>query len=524
MRLSRPYEWCSLSLLCVSLVAAEVVTAAAGGPEMVKGRVILINYGERSFALDDGGRHPRTFTCTDETVGWEDLELDLLVLVVYDPSREFATRVSVPGRRPPVKRRREPAQSQLRGFVDNTGQSRVEAHYFKGDLDKGPVQLKKKDGAVIEVPIEKLSEADQEYLSLLRQVDVTGVGLTADKAEQNAYTCAVERAVGVLVDSETRIENGEIIQEEVLTFSRGYVARFEIVETREEGGLHYVDARAWVSLSELGQKLEASGVSVRPFLGRDEWLRITTELQFEENARDMFRNAMLRCEYAWDRLVKVETAEEPELLDRGRAKATYRVKVRLSSDLRQWRSLHQALSPLLHQIASNRISFLVEGDPFQDRGIMFFRSFGPRELPLEIKSSECSLVLFNSLDRTETKTYWDLFVVPKTIIDALAEQQLREYRFYVALSDAQGNALNSATHTGAGGNIRQDYRDSAWCVSPFWAISPWLPRGALDDFPVLGGEISYRGSLVHEEKLTIDLDKLGDVTKVVASFEEVAEQ
>jgi hypothetical protein len=41
----------------------------------------------------------------------------------------------------------------------------------------------------------------------LTEVEVTGVGLSWDKAEQHAYTRAIEQAVGVLVDAETCVSN-----------------------------------------------------------------------------------------------------------------------------------------------------------------------------------------------------------------------------------------------------------------------------------------------------------------------------
>ena len=49
-----------------------------------------------------------------------------------------------------------------RTWTDATGKFRTEAEYL--GLDDGKVKLKKANGKVITVPLEKLSEADQEYV------------------------------------------------------------------------------------------------------------------------------------------------------------------------------------------------------------------------------------------------------------------------------------------------------------------------------------------------------------------------
>ena len=80
----------------------------------------------------------------------------------------------------------------------------------------------------------------------VKEVAVTGIGTDPDKAVQNAFSQAIEQTVGVLVDAESVVKNDQLIRDEVLTFSRGYVEKYDVVKRWEDGGLHHATIRATV--------------------------------------------------------------------------------------------------------------------------------------------------------------------------------------------------------------------------------------------------------------------------------------
>ena len=57
-------------------------------------------------------------------------------------------------------------------------------------------------------------------MAFARSVSVTGTGLTATEAENDALRNAVEQAVGVWVDSETLVRNHVLLRDEIYTKSR----------------------------------------------------------------------------------------------------------------------------------------------------------------------------------------------------------------------------------------------------------------------------------------------------------------
>ena len=96
-----------------------------------------------------------------------------------------------------------------------------------------------------------------------KEVIVTGVGTDPEKAIQNAFSQAIEQAVGVLVDAETVVKNDQLIRDEILTYSRGYMEKYEVVKRWQEDGLHHATIRAVVARDKLVEKLRGMKIAVQ---------------------------------------------------------------------------------------------------------------------------------------------------------------------------------------------------------------------------------------------------------------------
>ena len=66
-----------------------------------------------------------------------------------------------------------------------------------------------------------------------KNVTVTGRGITPSEAENDALRAAVENTVGVLVDSETLVQNGMLISDQIYTQSRAFVNEYSVI-SREQ--------------------------------------------------------------------------------------------------------------------------------------------------------------------------------------------------------------------------------------------------------------------------------------------------
>jgi hypothetical protein len=87
-------------------------------------------------------------------------------------------------------------QAEFRTWTDITGKFKTEASFL--DFKNGEVRLRKKDGTTVTVPVEKLSQADQEYVSLRmkarRRVPATRKGKDTEASSAKRESTAKSKA------------------------------------------------------------------------------------------------------------------------------------------------------------------------------------------------------------------------------------------------------------------------------------------------------------------------------------------
>ncbi|MCE9547454.1 MAG: hypothetical protein K8T25_18435 [Planctomycetia bacterium] len=103
---------------------------------------------------------PRVVLSLRTPAGWANLPATLRpILERLHPPADGANPQPIPIAGPAARR---PARGELRLWINDTGEHHLEAQLIAVD---GPnVRLKRKDGKVIAVPLDKLSAADQEYV------------------------------------------------------------------------------------------------------------------------------------------------------------------------------------------------------------------------------------------------------------------------------------------------------------------------------------------------------------------------
>lgn len=95
-----------------------------------------------------------------------------------------------------------------------------------------------------------------------KKVITTGYGETADAALDDALRNAVEEATGALISSTTKVENDDILEDKVLSLSRGFIKEYrKLSETNTDGEYKTVVA-ALVTEKQILETLEAEGMNV----------------------------------------------------------------------------------------------------------------------------------------------------------------------------------------------------------------------------------------------------------------------
>lgn len=95
-----------------------------------------------------------------------------------------------------------------------------------------------------------------------KKVIADGYGPTPDAALQNALQNAVEQAAGAYVSSITEIENDEIVKDEVLSLSHGFIKEHRKLSESKFDDEYKVVAAAIIVEKQMLERLEASGLKV----------------------------------------------------------------------------------------------------------------------------------------------------------------------------------------------------------------------------------------------------------------------
>ncbi len=85
--------------------------------------------------------------------------------------------------------------------------------------------------------------------------------LAKDEAINRAQRRAIEQGVGTIVDSETMVENFQLLEDKVLSQVKGYVTGFKIIKDNNgEGGIYSVTIEATVALAQIEKDVKALNI------------------------------------------------------------------------------------------------------------------------------------------------------------------------------------------------------------------------------------------------------------------------
>ena len=342
------------------------------------------------------------------------------------------------------------------------------------------------------------------------EVVATGVGLDPEKALQNAYSHAIEQAIGVLVDAETIVKNDQIVCEQVLTFSRGYIESFDVVKRSEQDGLHYVRVRARVAADKLANKLKASNVAMREIPGELFYLQSKHEILNDEQAAEMFREAMK--DFKIGKLFDVKIVGEPAQTGKDDVNATLQVVARLYPNLENWETVYDKVTPVLGRIAYKRTA----ASSARDKGAA---------KRIDSGKGHVRMIVLKHMSKTGQSATWDAYSVPATLDPVIRQAKDQPYALYIALLDEEDRPLAEVHRTildpksvGSGHNqLRFPGQISFGAAAKeWWVIGPAFI--SLNLF--LNNNAHFMTN--YTQDFTIPIEKLRHVKKCVAYIKDVS--
>jgi len=84
--------------------------------------------------------------------------------------------------------------------------------------------------------------------------------IARDAAIEDAQKRAVEQAIGILIDSQTQVENYQLISDNILSQTKGYIKQYSVVGETVDSGLLRVRINAEVAISQLSDDLTGIGI------------------------------------------------------------------------------------------------------------------------------------------------------------------------------------------------------------------------------------------------------------------------
>ncbi len=85
-------------------------------------------------------------------------------------------------------------------------------------------------------------------------------GIARDHALKDALRKAVEQGVGTFINSETKVQNFQLLSDKVYAQASGYVSSYRVIAEGPDAGLYRVTIRARVKLDKIEDDLNAIGI------------------------------------------------------------------------------------------------------------------------------------------------------------------------------------------------------------------------------------------------------------------------
>lgn len=120
-------------------------------------------------------------------------------------------------------------------------------------------------------------------------VSARGLGTTADAAKNDALVNAMQQAVGSFIDSETMIDNDEIIKDKILSVSDGFVQKYDITSpaARRSDGLFEIAIKATVQRGQVIARLKEVRVMKGGVAGKDAAAEVITKIANADQGQEL---------------------------------------------------------------------------------------------------------------------------------------------------------------------------------------------------------------------------------------------
>jgi len=159
----------------------------------------------------------------------------------------------------------------------------------------------------------------------IEKVIVTGIGEDADKARQNAIRNAVEQVVGTYVSADTMVKDSALINDEILSFSGGFVKESRILSTKKIDDTVEIELEALVVSTKLKRKIGELNITVKKVDGESLFGEAITRVTVIKSGNEQLSKILSKFPHA---AYRVELGK-PEILSVNSSNNIAKVKLNI---------------------------------------------------------------------------------------------------------------------------------------------------------------------------------------------------
>jgi len=205
------------------------------------------------------------------------------------------------------------------------------------------------------------AKPEQTAQSEIVEVVAQGMGIDANAALLNAYSNAVQQALGLYVDAETLVQNDQIVQDKILTYSKGFIQEATTVKQSQANGLFQVNIRAKVKRQQLLEQAKANNITVKAVEGVSLHAQVESQIKQEKDGKALLEKALLplmgttfhRAEIAPSTQEQPNPTINKKGTDDNFVTLDYKVKLWIE-EVEYYNYIKTNLIPILNQIAIHK--------------------------------------------------------------------------------------------------------------------------------------------------------------------------
>lgn len=315
--------------------------------------------------------------------------------------------------------------------------------------------------ALLLLPCIAISEESQPEII---EVVATGIGKDSDGALKNALRAAIEQTVGTMVNSETLIENDEIVNDQILNYSAGFVQSHKVIgEPGTSDGLVTIKISAQVKKSQLVKKLEAADIHTAKMDGESLFGEVITKIEQKQSAAELVARELKGFP---ENILAIQMDGKPQYDEETRKIS---IGVEISIDKDAYKTFSKNLNAILGQVSEDkeRLNFAVEKDRYKTASTI-------RELD-KFRGKRVMAVGMQVNDEL-TNSIWEVANVSQEVIDAARNAVSRPY-FTVEIVDEEDDPIVAGRYDcpvpyGVNGMHNEFAQNSSFIVHPLLQNNP----------------------------------------------------